>query len=156
LITLIRDDAPDRQDDRFRIRLAPGDLGWEVQHERDDRHLAEPCLLQLGCAVFRGRQQRVGLALEEGKGASTLVADVGRDLVEVAEQVSRRDVVVVDRQGAFRFERRFRGRAPGGVVQDEAALVHEPPSNAIERMGVHEQIRMYMLGDDLALQAPSA
>jgi hypothetical protein len=41
-------------------------------------------------------------------------------------------------------------------VQDETAFVHEPLPNAIERMGVHEQIRMYVLGDDLALETPPA
>ena len=156
LDALVRDDASDCQDDRFRIRLAPRDFGWQVEHERDDRHLAEPRLPQLGRAVLRGRKQCVGPALEERESAPATIGDVCRELVEVAEQVSRRDVVVVDRQGALRFERRLRGRAPARVVQDERAFVHEPPSSAIERMGVPEQVHIHVFGDDLALQTPPA
>ena len=153
---LVRDDPAHGQHDRFAGRLPPRHLRGQLQQERDHHRLTQSRFTQVDRIEPRHGHQRLDAPLEDGQRGPPAVAEIGGGRAEVPQEVAGRDVVVVEGDGSLRLQRGLHGLAPDCVVQDHATLAQEALAASIERKCRAIEVRVDVLGEDLALVAPPA
>jgi hypothetical protein len=154
LEAFVRNHSAHSQDDRLAVGGSSWNLSRQVEEEWDDGRVAEARLREVGRIESGHGEQRFDAASELSQVASAAVAVVRENRVETTEEISRRDIVVVE---ANPFELLERGRycvGPDRVMEHCVPAKTGSVSWLVESKYQPFESRIDVICEDLAVVAP--